>query len=383
VLPDALADLRAEHEAAHAAGGTGRWLAAGETVESVDFADEVGVLPARGWGETGFDVDDIGAEAHAEAAVGRERAEDPVPGGFRVETERGESVPRGATPMTLGAGLGIEDFDAVVALGETCDRLGLDVISAGNAVAWAIRAGVVDVEFGDHEGARDLVERVARRADPLADAMADGVADAAARYGGADLVPTVKAMELPAYDPRGTPGMALAYATSDRGGCHRRARPIEEAVFKAEDDATDAERARLVAAAQDVRSVLWSLVADDFAGETLHADLGAAWLDALSVPHDDLRTVGERVWTLVRLFNVREGFDRADDALPEWFAEPLPEGPTPASGRSLPAERLSCLLDAYYDHREWDERGVPTPALCERLGLPAPTAVGDDESDSG
>ncbi|QLG27775.1 aldehyde ferredoxin oxidoreductase [Halorarum halophilum] len=367
-VPDALADLHERDAAAFGDDDTGRWQAAGETLESVDFAAEVGVLPAHGWREQADEVDDIGIEAATEAAVGRENPEAAVPGGFRVETDDGETVPRGAAPMTLGAGLGLDDFDAVAALGGACDRLGVDVITAGNAVAWAVRTGEVDFGFGDEDAARMLIERIARREGDLADALADGVDAAAVRYGGDDYVPTVKSMELPAYDPRGALGMALAYATSDRGGCHRRARPIEEEVFR--EDATAADRVRAVVGAQNARSVLWSLVVDDFAGETLWADRGAEWLDALGVPHDDLSTVGERVWTLVRLFNAREGFDRADDALPEWFDESLPEGDTPAAGRAVDPAAFGRLLDAYYDARGWDADGLPTRETCGRLDLP-------------
>ena len=369
-VPAELADLHGEYGAAFAADDAGKWQTAGETLESIDFAAEVGVLPANGWRDTAAEVDGIGIEAATEAASGREHPDEDVPGGFRVETDDGETVPRGAAPMTLGAGLGVDDFDAVAALGEACDRLGVDVITAGNAVAWAVRAGEADFEFGDDEGARALIERVARRADGdgLADALAEGVDAAAARYGGDDYVPTVKSMELPAYDPRGALGMALAYATADRGGCHRRARPIEEEVFR--EDWDTARRVEAVVGAQNARAVLWSLVVDDFAGETLWADLGAEWLDALGVPHDDLRRVGDRVWTLVRLFNAREGFDRADDSLPPQFADPLPEGDAPAAGRAIDPERFDRLLDAYYAARGWDGDGLPTAERCEALGLP-------------
>ncbi|WP_224268084.1 aldehyde ferredoxin oxidoreductase family protein [Haloprofundus salinisoli] len=371
-VPSALRDLRERYERQYENHDTGRWQAAGETLESVDFANEVGVLATEGWQRGQFDsAENIGIEAAREAAVGRERDTETAPGGFRVRTEDGESVPRGAAPMTLGAGLGVEEFDAVAALGETCDRLGVDVISAGNAVAWAIRAAAADLvetdaRFGDDEAARRLLAAIASRDGELADALADGVAEAAARYGGDGFVPTVKSMELPSYDPRGAVGMALAYATSDRGACHRRARPVEREVFEAWDDADVVDA---VAGAQIVRSVLWSLVADDFVGETMWDDLGAAWLDAVGLPHDadELTRTGERIWTLVRLFNVREGFDRSDDALPETLRRPLSEGP--AAGRAIDPEAFERLLDAYYATRGWGPDGHPTQATVERLGL--------------
>jgi len=358
--PDgAVAALRERAERRHAAGDTGRWLAASGTLETVEFADETGVLAARGWRERGFaGADEVGVEAAREAAAGRER-EGPLPGGFRVETDEGETVPRGATGMSLGAGLGIDDFDAVAALGQRCNRLGLDLIGAGNAVSLAIRAadaGELDrgLSFGDAEGARALLGEIATRESALGAALADGVEAAAERLGVDRLVPAVKALSLPAYDPRGAPSMALAYATSDRGGCHRRARPVEREVF---DGAWRPERAAAaVASAQNARSVRWSLVADDFVGESLGV---RAWLDAAGVDHDDPGRVGERVWNLVRLFNAREGLDRGDDALPPALAGP----------DGLSTDRFGAMLDAYYARRGWGPDGRPTLETLDRLGL--------------
>jgi aldehyde:ferredoxin oxidoreductase len=378
--PPELANLRARYEREYAEGDTGRWQAAGETLESIDFANEVGALATEGWQHDQFEaVDDIGIEAAAEAAVGRERPDSEVPGGFEIETDEGTSVPRGATPMTLGAGLGVEDFDAVAELGGLCDRLGIDVISAGNAVAWAIRAAEAgridcDLSFGDADGARELIEAISTGADGpceagVAEALSDGVDAASDAYGTDDVIPTVKSMELPAYDPRAAVGMALAYATSDRGGCHRRARPIEWEAFA--ENADTSERVAAVVAAQNTRSALWSFVADDFAGEPLWEDFGAEWFDALGDDYEaaDLRRVGERVWNLVRLFNAREGFDREGDELPEAFTEPISDGPA-EGGRIDPAE-FDTLLDAYYAARGWSRDGLPTRETLERLGLDA------------
>jgi aldehyde:ferredoxin oxidoreductase len=406
--------LRAEYAERYRDSDTGRWLRASGTVESVDFADEIGGLATRGWTEGQFEgADDVGISAVEERASGREYdevdedgeegmgegadgdEENDNPGGFRVETEAGESVPRGATAMSLGAGLGIDDFDAVAALGERCNRLGMDLVSAGSAVAWAIRAaqaGVIDdarltqstqsLSFGDPDAARELLSAIATRETELGDALADGVATAAERFGGAEFVPTVKAMELPAYDPRATPSMALAYATSDRGACHRRARPVEREPFDGE--WTPEQAASAVVREQNRRSALWCLIADDFVGESFADDftgaaptgLGEAWLDAIGFDTaGDLETVGERVWTLTRLFNVREGFDRADDTLPAVLAEPLDSGPH--AGEAVSEERFDAMLSAYYARRGWGPDGRPARETLAALGL---ERVLDDET---
>ncbi|WP_418281601.1 aldehyde ferredoxin oxidoreductase family protein [Halorubrum sp. DTA98] len=392
-----LAALREEYADRYADDDTGRWQAAGETLESVDFANEVGALATEGWQSGRFEgTDDIGIDAAKRASMGRERPDEDVPGGFRVETDDGETVPRGAAPMTLGAGLGVDDFDAVAALGELCDRLGIDVISAGSAVAWTVRAseaGAIDadVSFGDPDAARTLIEAIAAgdrkdadatstgdrnessvRVDPaVIDALREGVDAAASRFG-SDAIPTVKSMELPSYDPRAADGMALAYATSDRGGCHRRARPIEEEIFSVWDED---DRVTAVVTAQDTRSVLWSLIADDFAGETMWRDFGATFTaaaaestgDPLPTTPSELRRCGERIWTLIRLFNAREGTDRDDDVLPEALSEPISNGPS--AGSRVDPRALDRLLDAYYRVRGWSDDGLPTEATLERLGL--------------
>jgi len=380
-LPDRIERLRERTDAEYADHATGRWQAASGTLESVEFADEVGALATEGWQAGRFEGSEgVGIDAARDAAIERERPDDRVPGGFRVDTEEGESVPRGAASISLGAGLGIDDFDAVAALGAVCDRLGVDVIESGSAVSWttlAAEAGVVDeaVEFGDDEAARELVERIAAREDPLADALADGVTEVAefverqagqhateADLSGAELVPTVKAMALPGYDPRGAEGMALAYATSDRGGCHRRARPVEEEVFH---DRTRAETVERVVEAQTARSVLWSLVADDFLGDVLREDLGAEWLRAVGIDHDadSLARTGERIWTLIRLFNAREGFARADDELPARLRQPREDG------AAVDPAAFERTLDAYYDARDWGRDGLPTRELVDALDL--------------
>lgn len=356
---DALLALRERATKRYGESETGRWQTTSETLETVDFADATDVLAARGWQERGFEgADDVGIEPAREAATGRER-DDEIPGGFRIETEDGETVPRGATGMSLGAGLGIDDFEAVVELGDRCNRLGLDLIDAGNAVAWAIRAtdaGLLerDLSFGNPADARRLLGEIATRETDLGDALADGVDAAGRRYGGEAFVPSVKRMSLPSYDPRGTTSMALAYATSDRGGCHRRARPIEREAF---DGPWSPERAaRAVLAAQNRRSLQWSLVADDFVGESLEV---SAWLEAVDAPYADLEAAGARIWTLVRLFNVREGFDRTDDELP----------PAIEADAAFDDRRFEAALETYYAIRGWDERGRPTPETVARLGL--------------
>ncbi len=363
--PEGLEELREAAAANYREHAVGQWQQVSGTVESVDFAAAVGALATRGWQTDSTPVvDGLGIEAVRDRSHQREHTDPTDPGDFRVALEAGESVPRGATAMSLGSGLGITDFEAVAELGDRCNRLGVDLISAGSAIAWAIRAshaGIIDrsFEFGSPADASEVLTEIVGRETPLGDALADGVEAGTARYGGKSLIPTVKAMALPAYDPRGAPSMALAYATSDRGACHRRARPVEREVF---DKPWSPERtASAVIAEQNRRSVLWSLISDDFIGDSLEA-LGSAWLEALGLePAGELVTVGERVWTLTRLFNCREGFSRVDDRLP----------PSLAGGdtESVDRAQFEAALEQYYEQRGWDSWGYPTPPLLKHLDL--------------
>jgi aldehyde:ferredoxin oxidoreductase len=171
--------------------------------------------------------------------------------------------------------------------------------------------------------------------------------------------------------------MALAYATSDRGACHRRARPIETAVFEPAMD-EPVRRAREVVAEQDFRSLLWSLIADDFTETLFAGDFGAEWLAAVGLDASpaELRRAGTRIWTMTRLYNVREGFDRADDELPPVLEEPIADGP--GEGDSVTREEFEAMREAYYAERGWDERGVPTAehlAALDLADLDLPSAV--------
>jgi aldehyde:ferredoxin oxidoreductase len=116
-------------------------------------------------------------------------------------------------------------------------------------------------------------------------------------------------------------------------------------------------------------------------------DLGSEWLSAVGLDHDreSLATVGERIWTLVRLFNVREGFDRDDDTLPSTFEDPLPDGP--AAGRSIDRGTFEAMLDAYYAARGWSTDGLPTAETVSRLDLgdvaDDATPLGDEAASTG
>ncbi len=292
------------------------------------------------------------------------------------------------TAAMVGSNLGIGNVREVAYLVKKCDALGLDGMSAGGVAGFAIEAyqkglitaadtGGVELKFGDAGSVDYLLEAIASRSG-LGDLLARGVKAAAAGLGGgaADFAVHVKGLESPAWGPRSVPGMGLALATADRGGCHQRAFPIlyecgGEWEGKPVDRLGIDGKGRIVARLQNYLAALDTLVKCDF-GQYGVKDTTYARLLETAVGEEysaeKLMLLGERVWNQVRLFNLREGFTRADDTLPKRFTgEPLPAGPY--AGALIAPGDLSLMLDEYYAARGWNPEGRPTAEKLNQLGL--------------
>ena len=280
-----------------------------------------------------------------------------------------------------GANLGIGDIREVLKFNEECSDMGLDTISTGNVCGWAMElfergiiaredTGGLELRFGNAEVAVMLPHLIALRKG-IGDILAEGVARASKRIGknSERYALHVKGLEYPAYDPRGTFGMALAYATSDRGADHNRAWPVGYDAFGKLDPFTTEGKAELVRTDQVRTSVKWSLTMCDFLAANLA--LCARLLNAAcetDYTEDTIKSVGERVWALTRLFNLREGFSRKDDSIPlRVYIDPLPEGNP--KGKVISIEDFERMLTEYYGLWGWDTEGRPTKATIEELGL--------------
>ncbi|MCL5045383.1 MAG: aldehyde ferredoxin oxidoreductase C-terminal domain-containing protein, partial [Actinobacteria bacterium] len=222
--------------------------------------------------------------------------------------------------------------------------------------------------FGDVRGYLEVPRLIAFR-EGIGAELSEGVRSMARKYGGAEFAMHVKGLELPGYDPRGSWGMGLAYATSDRGGCHMRAWPVASEAFGDIDPFTSEGKAKLVIDGQHYNSVKFSLILCDFWGLSL--ETMAAALSAVTGDHydaSDMEAAGERIYNLSRTFNAREGFTAVDDSLPaRLFSDPLPSGVT--AGKVLPREEFDRMLAEYYRLRSWDENGIPSRAKLAELGL--------------
>jgi aldehyde:ferredoxin oxidoreductase len=243
-------------------------------------------------------------------------------------------------------------------------------MSCGSTISLAMEmteAGRHDfnLHFGQVDEYLKVIYEIATLSTDRGRDLALGAKKLAAKYGAEDLAMEVKGLEMPAYEPRGNYGMGIAYATSERGACHLRAFPI----FTPDPYDIDALVAE-VANAQNANGIKWSMGFCDFWGTMnteIEADLLTVGLGE-EVTAAELDRVGERIWNLSRLFNLRAGFTAADDTLPRKVMErPLEDGTQ--AGRVFSREDLTAAMHSYYALRGWDERGVPTQQKLVDLGL--------------
>jgi aldehyde:ferredoxin oxidoreductase len=283
--------------------------------------------------------------------------------------------------FALGPMCGVSDPDAVLAASARCDDLGLDTISAGGTIAWAMECaerGLIDapwLRFGDAGALLRVLEQIGER-DGLGDLLAEGSRYAAGQIGqgSAAFAPHVKGMEMPGYEPRTLHAMALGLAVNARGADHNRSGAYE-ADLSGELDRLDGGAAHVAAAVEteDRAAIMDSLILCKFL-RGVFTEPFEEWASLLSsvtgwdVDGAELRRTARRIVLAKRVYNIREGWRPADDWLPErLLSEPL----RLASGREarLTPVRLRAMIDAYYETRGLDDQGQPGPAQLADLRL--------------
>jgi aldehyde:ferredoxin oxidoreductase len=283
--------------------------------------------------------------------------------------------------FALGPLCGISDPDAVLAASRLCDDLGIDTISAGGTLAWAMECaerGLIDapwLRFGDEDALTRALTEIGTR-QGLGDLLAQGSRRAAETIGqGSDaFAPHVKGLELPGYEPRTLHAMALGLAVNARGADHNRSGAYEADLSGDLDRLAGGDEHVLAAIeTEDRAAIMDSLILCKFL-RGVFDEPWPEWAALLSpvtgwdIDENELRRSARRIVIAKRLFNLREGWTRAEDRLPERFlTEPLELD----SGRqaTLTKERLRAMIDAYYERRGLDEHGVPKAETHVELGL--------------
>ena len=371
------------------------------TSGNVENCTALGIFPSNNWTTTGDEkyAGTIGAGAIAGRGAGRTAcAECPVACSQMRLAQAGPysgimtEGPEYETLYSFGGTTGVTDPDAIIAADRAADEYGLDTMSAGVTIAFAMElfergiitledTGGLDLHFGNDASMVELIHLMGER-EGFGDVLADGVRLAAERIGkGSEKYAMhVKGLELPAYDVRGAKAHGLGYATSYTGADHNKGYAIQEIFglpFPYPVDRFEVKgKGALTMWNQDARTsvgdcptmcifMLDTSVAPFLFENTAGLMVGATGLDFTA---DDVQRVGERVNNLARAFNTLAGLTRADDDLPERLkTEPIPQGP--AKGHMIPQADLDLMLDEYYEARGWTPDGVPTRAKLEELRL--------------
>ena len=289
--------------------------------------------------------------------------------------------PEYETIALMGSNLGLESIEDVAFICDRCNELGMDTISMGGILGFAVEAykkgfvsqedlGGIEIDWGKPKELAELMENIVNRTTEITKLLGEGVKVAAEKLGAESFAVHCKGMDIPGYDPRGTFGMGLAYATSDRGACHQRAWTVRSELNDPELERFSFDKkAKMVKEVQDERAAFFSLVLCDFAPIS-EEHCVEMWNLATGFDHttESYLKCGERIWNLIRLFNLREGLKFGDDKLPpRLFKESFTKGP--AKGILLGEKDFEKSLQEYYSLRGWSKKGVPNNEKLKDLGL--------------
>ena len=382
---------------------TGQGLPTFGTQVLMNVINEVGALPTRNHRDVQFEgAKDISAEAMATPrktdgkkhlvtnqacfgctiACGRISKIDETH--FTVQTKPQYWGASGGleyeAAWALGAANGVNDLEALQYVNLLCNEEGIDPISFGATVGLVMELyemGVltkeqigIEAPFGSAKALAFLAEETVNGRG-FGKEIGQGSKRLAAKYGHPDLSMSSKGQEFPAYDGRAIQGIGLAYATSNRGGCHLRGYTIASEVLgipvKTEPTATEG-KPELVKAFQDATAAFDSAgvcVFTTFAWSLpdLAPQLAAACDEGYTV--EEVEKIGERIWNMEREFNNAAGFTKADDSLPKRLKTEAAQ----TGGSKGSVSHLDEMLPKYYAARGWDAEGRPTAATRERLGL--------------
>jgi len=296
-------------------------------------------------------------------------------------------APEYETAASLGSLLLIDDPNYLATAEYLCNEYGIDVISTGVTIAWAMEAfergvisekdtGGLKLEWGNAEVAIELIRMISLRKG-FGDILAEGCmrASMTINKGGEDFAIQIKGVEVPMHDPRAFKGLGLQYATSNRGADHLQGaffrieqgeRVPDLKIYERVDRFSVKGKGWMVAVMQDWHEVLESVGLCKFVRLAPgHIASFYTLVTGIVKRVPELREAGERIFNLKRMFNIEAGLSSESDVLPRRFTrEPLSEG-----GAKGQVVELKAMLREYYEHRGWSENGIPTKETLTKLKL--------------
>ena len=367
----------------------------------LDLVSVRGGFPTRNWQKGVFDLsDDINGPALSDKILKKNITcfACPIECGRGTELQEGKYAghegegPEYETVGTFGGMCLVSDLEAITMAGYLCNDYGIDTISAGSTIAFAMECyekgiltdedtGGVALNFGDADIIVDLVHMIAKR-EGVGDLLAEGSKRMAEKLGGGSehFAMHVKGLELPAYDSRAVQMTGLTYATANRGGDHMtgyvQGPTFIDAPFLMVDESeikdpfvADPEEVFIARDMEDMLTTFDCVGACKFMGLCLDDDDWVRLVNLVTgwkLSTADYKQAGERVYNLARAYNNREGLTAKDDTLPGRLLEdPLPDGPAEGHVNELPI-----LLEKYYQLRGWDaDSGKPSPEKLKELSL--------------
>jgi aldehyde:ferredoxin oxidoreductase len=380
------------YKACKEAEGLAEWSRYGTTVVT-SWCDEVGALPTRNFQAGSFEGGKgiYGQTMRKEIVITDKGCFGcPSPCGKYSHMQRYKSYVEGPEYETIGlfgSNLGIGDIQAVAEANRLCDDLGIDTISAGGCIAWAMEAyekGILtkadtdglELKFGNIEATFALIKKIAYREGKIGSLLAEGVKRASKKLGkGSEkFAIEVKGMEQSAYATHNATAMLLAYMTCDVGAHHNRSWAITYDLQVGREKVVPEKVARIIWL-QNFRPMFDVLGSCRLQWVELgiNRDLYVPVLEAITGIHrtwEDLEAVGNRIWNITRMYWAREidGFGRDwDMPARRFYEEPPKTGVT--AGQITKYEDVVRLLDMYYEQRGWNTNGLPTADTLEKLGI--------------
>jgi aldehyde:ferredoxin oxidoreductase len=368
-----------------------KWGSAG----SLSVMNEIGALPTKNWQQSTFDLaEHISAENTVKKYVKKVVACSGCPLGcdhIYVVNKDG-SFPETTTSIeweilyALGSQCGIGDFPTVAKAANLCDQLGIDAISTGVTIGWAMECyekGIltkedvdnIELKFGNGNALIEVIKKIANYEDGLGKLLAGGVKRASKKVGkGSEhFAMHNKGLELPGYDLRSLKASALGFNTSTRGGCHLRSQMYDfDTKGKVDRFKADIKFGKITMEREDLLTIVDSLITCKFFRSILLDYQSFSKLyrstTGIEMSPEDLRQSGERIYNLEKIYNIREGWKINDEYPPQRIMkDPVSDGT--AKGAVLKKDEFENMLQAYFKERGWNKEGIPLKQKLLELEL--------------